>query len=63
LVVPDQSSTLNVIPGVVLIIVAVVALPALMRAAAPLTAVVSNGSGGVMGMGGALAALRHQSAR
>jgi hypothetical protein len=55
----DQSSTINVILGVVLIVIAALALPALMKIAVPLTAAVGGGGGsgvgGLAGMAGGLA--------
>jgi type IV secretion system protein TrbL len=59
LAIRDQSSTINVILGVVLIVIASLALPALMKIAVPLTAAVGGGGGsgvgGLAGMAGGLA--------
>jgi type IV secretion system protein TrbL len=53
----DNSSDINVLLGVVLILVACLALPALMRVAAPLTAMAGGGGGGLGGLAGAAGAL------
>lgn len=59
LAIRDDKSTMNVVLGVVLIVVAALALPALMRIAAPVTAAVAGGGGngmvGLIGLAGAAA--------
>lgn len=57
LAIKDRSDALNVVLGVILIVMASLALPALMTLAKPATAAVASGGGGLAGMVGLGASL------